>query len=207
VTNQRRRPPEPAIPVGGQENLAPPQPFVPLGDPQPLSDADNPNVLLSSENVTWDDMPPEENKLPPAWDGQEEDQGESLTDEESIMFSSLLTCGRRSKTITLFDHVVTVETLNGDDDLRIGLYAKDYAGSLGEQRAYQIGVVAAGLRTIDGKAFAQTLFEDAQGSLFDDKVKKVSSMRPVVISPIYRAIMDAEKEFVELATRLGKLPG
>lgn len=205
MSNQRRRPPEPAIPTTvRQDPIAPPM-LPPPG--VELDDADNPNVLLSSENVRWDDGP--EDELPPGLADaiQEEEEGEGLTDEESIMFSSLLTCGRRSKTITLFDHVVTVETLNGDDDLRIGLYAKEYAGSLGEQRAYQIGVVAAGLRTIDGKPFAQTLYEDAQGSLFEEKVKKVCTMRPVVIGPIYRAVMDAEQEFVELATRLGKFPG
>src|SRR4051812_46868815 len=70
---------------------------------------------------------------------QESDQdGPELSPEEEIMFASLLTCGRRSKVIRLLDHTVVVQTLCGDDDLRIGLYVKEYAGSLGEQRAYQI---------------------------------------------------------------------
>ena len=80
-----------------------------------------------------------------------EPESEELSPEEQVTFASLLTCGRRSKVITVLDHTVVVQTLCGDDDLRIGLYAKPYAGSLGEQRAYQIAVAAAGIRSIDGR--------------------------------------------------------
>jgi hypothetical protein len=124
------------------------------------------------------------------------------------MFASLLTCGRRSKTLTIFDHTVVVQTLCGDDDLRIGLYAKQYAGSFGEQRAYQIAVAAAGIRTIDGKPLVQGLFDQAtDDALFDQKVAKVAQMYPTVINKIYRCVLDAEQEFVELATKLGKFGG
>ena len=105
-------------------------------------------------------------------------------------------------------HTVVVQTLCGDDDLRIGLYVKDYVGSMGEQRAYQIAVAAAGIRTIDGQPLVQSLFAEADNdALFDQKVAKVAQMYPTVINRIYRAVMDAEKEFVELATKLGKLDG
>jgi hypothetical protein len=131
-----------------------------------------------------------------------------LSPEEQVMFSSLLTCGRRSKTVRIFDHTVVVQTLCGDDDLRVGLYAKQYTGTFGEQRAYQIAVAAAGIRTIDGKPFAQALFEEAaDDALFDSKTAKMAQMYPHVINMVYRAVMDAEQEFVELATRLGKLDG
>jgi hypothetical protein len=131
-----------------------------------------------------------------------------LSPEEQVMFASLLTCGRRSKTLTIFDHTVVVQTLCGDDDLRIGLYAKQYAGSFGEQRAYQIAVAAAGIRTIDGKPLVQGLFDQAtDDALFDQKVAKVAQMYPTVINKIYRCVLDAEQEFVELATKLGKFGG
>jgi len=131
-----------------------------------------------------------------------------LSPEEQIMFASLLTCGRRSKTLHLLDHTVVVETLCGDDDLRIGLYVQKYSGTLGEQRAYQIGVVAAGIRSIDGKPLVQPLFENAtQDALFDQKADIVAKMYPTVIARIYRAVMQAETEFVDLAMRLKKLDG
>lgn len=137
-----------------------------------------------------------------------EEEITELSPEEEVMFASLLTCGRRSKVLHLLDHTVVVQTLCGDDDLRIGLYVKDYVGSLGEQRAYQIAVAAAGIRTIDGKPLASSLYEQAgNDALFDEKATKVAAMYPTVINRIYRAVLDAEKEFVELATRLGKLDG
>lgn len=138
----------------------------------------------------------------------EEVEGEELSPEEELMFASLLTCGRRTRSVKILDHTVVVQTLNGDDDLRIGLYVKPFVGSLGEQRAYQIAVAAAGIRSYDGKNFVTTLYAEAdQDALFQEKVDKVSKMYPHVIVRIYRAVMDAEKEFVELVTRLGKLDG
>jgi hypothetical protein len=131
-----------------------------------------------------------------------------LSPEEQVMFASLLTCGRRSKTLHILDHTVVVESLCGDDDLRIGLYVQRYTGTLGEQRAYQIAVVAAGIRSIDGKPVVQSLFEDATAdALFDQKAEMVAKMYPTVIARIYRAVFDAEKEFVDLAVRLKKLDG
>ena len=131
-----------------------------------------------------------------------------LSPEEQVMFASLLTCGRRTKTLHLLDHTVVVQTLCGDDDLRIGLYCKEYKDSIGEQRAYQIGVAAAGIRSIDGVPVVSSLYESADpGALFDEKIVKVAAMYPTVINKIYRAVMDAEREFVELATKLGKLGG
>jgi hypothetical protein len=166
-------------------------------------------------------LPPAGPLMPPTGAPREEDHrivgelvdtgAETITElspEEQVMFASLLTCGRRSKTLHLLDHTVVVESLCGDDDLRIGLYAKDYVGSLGEQRAYQIAVAAAGIRTIDGRPLTNTLYEQADNdALFDEKVAKVAKMYPTVIAAVYRGVLDAEKEFVELVTKLGKLPG
>lgn len=138
----------------------------------------------------------------------QENPGEELSPEEEVMFSSLLTCGRRSKTVKILDHTVVVETVNGDDDLRIGIYAKPYVGTLGEQRAYQIAVAAAGLRSIDGRPVVQTLYADADlTALFEEKVAIVAKMYPPVIQRMYRAVLDAEKEFAELVERLGKSNG
>jgi hypothetical protein len=96
------------------------------------------------------------------------DGADELSPEEALTFSSLLTCGRRSKTVTIYDHPVVVQTLSADDDLRIGLYAKEYVGSLGEQRAYQVGVAAAGIRSIDGQPFVKGVFEKRdEDAMFD----------------------------------------
>ena len=200
----RRRPPEPAIPVGqaGDHQLAPPEPFVPEPSPEP------PQYLMSTDPADGVPVPMQtaDDEVPEAPFAAPEEEGVELSPEEEVMFASLLTCGRRTKTLRVLDHTVVVESLNCDDDLRIGLYMKDYTGTIGEQRAYQVGVAAAGIRTIDGRPLVQQLYPDAD-AFFDEKVAKVVKMYPTVVGHIYRAVIDAEKEFVELVTRLGKLPG
>lgn len=193
----RRRTPEPAIPVGGNDPLlAPPQEFV-------LASTDPTEAL-----PPMDDAPEEDRQLVGEPQSFEEQEEVELSPEEQVMFATLLTCGRRSKVIHVFHHTVVVQSLCGDDDLRIGLYVKDYQGSLGEQRAYQIGVAAAGIRTINGEPLVPTLYAQAgDDALFDAKVAKVAKMYPTVINRVYRAVMDAEKEFVKLSERLGKSDG
>lgn len=195
----RRRAPEPAIPVGvADPNLAapmdapePPEEFVPPAGAFAAVEDEYAGGVLVGEPVAV-----------------AEEEVTELSPEEEVMFASLMTCGRRTKVAHILDHTVVVQTLCGDDDLRIGLYVKDYVGSMGEQRAYQIAVAAAGIRTIDGQPLVQSLFAEADNdALFDQKVAKVAQMYPTVINRIYRAVMDAEKEFVELATKLGKLDG
>lgn len=132
-----------------------------------------------------------------------------LTEEERGWFTSLLTCGRRHKTITVMgDHKVAIQTLNADDDLRIGLYTKVYKDSDSYPRAYQIAVCAAGIRTVDNRPLYQPISEeeDAQ-AVFMEKVERMSKFYPVVIAEIYRSIMDLDGEFAELARKLGKLTG
>lgn len=177
------------------------------GDPSLQAPAADPfpNMVPPGQQAPME-VPPLPDAAPPE---SPETQGEELSPEEQVMFSTLLTCGRRTKTLTVFDHTVVVQTLCCDDDLRIGMYVKDYQGSAGEARAYQVGVVAAGIRSIDSQAFVSSnIFQDANSdALFDERFKKVSKMYPTVVTQIYRAIMDAEKEFIELSIRLGKLQG
>lgn len=193
----RRRAPEPAIPVG----VADPELVAPQAPPEPPESFVPPTGAFAAMEdqeggvLVGDPLP-------------EAEEVTELSPEEEVMFASLMTCGRRTKVVHILDHTVVVQTLCGDDDLRIGLYVKEYVGSMGEQRAYQIAVAAAGLRTIDGQPLVQSLYAEADNdALFQQKVTKVAQMYPTVINRIYRAVMDAEKEFVELATRLGKLDG
>lgn len=198
MSGRRHAPAPVAAPVGGATPLiAPPEEVVLAStDPTEAPPPPMPPEAEQEDHRVVGDLPPEV------------EQEEDLSPEEQVMFASLLTCGRRSKTITLFDHTVVVQTLNGDDDLRISLYVKDYQASIGEQRAYQIGVAAAGIRTVNGVPMIPTLYENADpDDLFDQKVKKVAQMYPHVIKKIYDTVLDAEKEFITLANRLGKFDG
>ncbi len=153
-------------------------------------------------------------ELPLAGEGQKvdapvEEETTTLTDEERAWFSALLTCGRRHKTITVMgDHAVAVQTLNADDDLRIGMFTKQYKDSDAYPRAYQIAVCAAGIRTIDGRPLYQPITESEDAdAVFAEKVERMRKFYPVVITEIYRTIMDLDSEFAELSRTLGKLKG
>lgn len=192
MSGRRLKPHPVGAPVGGGNDpyIAPPNPMV-----------------MNSTDPT--EVPPP----PPPSPGEEGERGgrlvveetAELSPEEQLTFASLLTCGRRTKTLHILDHTVVVQTLCGSDDLRIGLYAKPYGETVGEQRAYRIAVCAAGIVSIDGQPLVGSLFEQADNdALFDQKVKIVEKMYPTVITAIYKGVLEAEKEFVELVTRLGK---
>lgn len=132
-----------------------------------------------------------------------------LTDEERYDFASLMTCGRRSKTITVMGHPVVIQTLTTADEMRIGLFTKKYLDTqLGFQRAYQVAVCAAGVRELQGKPLFTSLHETtSEDEIFDKGVEAVQKLYPIVVTQIYQGIMDLEREFAELAIKLGKLSG
>lgn len=132
-----------------------------------------------------------------------------LEGQERADFAMLLTCGRRSKKIVVMGHPVVIQTLKTGDEMRVGLYTKKYLESqLGFQRAYQVAVCAAGVREVQGKPLFKELREVTdEDEIFDKNVEAVKEFYPVVVTQIYQAIMDLEREFAELAIKLGKLQG
>lgn len=140
---------------------------------------------------------------------EEQVQVTELSDEERRNFSALMTCGRRSKTITVMGHPVVIQTLSTADEMRIGLFTKTYNDTtLGFQRAYQVAVCAAGIREVQGHPLFTSLREiTSEDEIFDKSVEAVKKYYPVVVTQIYQAIMDLEREFAELAIKLGKLSG
>lgn len=132
----------------------------------------------------------------------------TLSDEKRALFATLMVCGRMSKTLDIMGHEVVVETLNTDDDLRVGLFAKPYVGSEAHERAWQIGTCAAGVRSIGGRPVYNALStEEGPEAIFDAKVSKLLKYYPIVVTEMYRAILGLDVEFAELATELGKLKG
>lgn len=131
-----------------------------------------------------------------------------LSDEERGWFETLLTVGRRSKSINVMGHTVVIQNLNTDDDLRIGLFCKEFQGAPpADARAYQLATCAAGVREVDGLPLYQPLGETDPQEIFDQKVAKLRTYYPVVITQIYREILALDGEFMELAQKLGKLTG
>lgn len=129
-----------------------------------------------------------------------------LTPDEQIDFSRLVNIGRRIKTITVADHRVTIQTLKVGDEMRIGLYTKPYLDTQGFSRAYQIGVCAAGIVEIENQPLWRSLKEIKDpDEKFAKNAAALADFYPIVLTQIYTAIMDAEREYGELAVKLGKL--
>lgn len=139
---------------------------------------------------------------------EEEDDTLVLTTQERRDFDRLLTMGRRVKEIVVMDHPVTIQTLKTIDEMRIGLYTKDYVNTQGFSRAYQVGMCAAGVIDIDKSPVYQAISkEESEDIIFKKKADALKEYYPVVISQIYNAIVELEREFAELAIKLGKLSG
>jgi hypothetical protein len=133
-----------------------------------------------------------------------------LTDQERADFAALITVGRRTKKITVMDHQVVIQTLKTGDEMRIGLFTKPYLETQGFSRAYQVAVCAAGIKEVDGKPLWRSLsaVEDLnEDEAFRKGVEVVEDYYPIVVSQIYQGIMDLEREFADLAIKLGKLSG
>jgi hypothetical protein len=130
-----------------------------------------------------------------------------LTDDERLDFSSLLTVGKRSKKIMIADHEVTIETLTVADEMRIGLYTKPHMGSQGFSHAYRVGVLASGIREVNGQPLFRTLKQLNKEEYFDKAVGIIEEYYPIVVDRIFTEIMNLDREFAELAIKAGKLPG
>lgn len=136
----------------------------------------------------------------------EESNHTELTAEERDSFRDLMTVGRRTKNVTLFDHKVVLASLNVNDEVMIGQVTKEHVSSQTFPRAWQSATVAASIRSVDGEAWGQSMFADAEPEvLFREKWEKVLKMYPLVVQYLYNEVTSMEAEFAELARKLGKL--
>jgi hypothetical protein len=163
-----------------------------LQPPQKVPREEDRHVVASEEQIA-------------AAEGTDQEEIVKLTDQERNDFKTLMTVGRRVKTISVMDHSVVVQTLTVSDECRIGLYTKKYVDTQFYGRAHQVAVCASGVRSVDTRPLYQSLGEEDPDILFDEKVKVLEKYYPIVISQIYNAIISLETEFAELALKLGKL--
>lgn len=136
----------------------------------------------------------------------EEEEVTELSSSELKEFQSLLTIGRVTKEVDVLGHPVVLNSMTVSDELMVGLETKDYKQSEAFARAYQSAVVAATVSTIDGEQLYIPLSpNESSHEVFKKRLEKVHSMYPIVVSEIYRRYLDVEREFAELAKKLGKL--
>lgn len=128
-----------------------------------------------------------------------------LSSEERESLRNLLTVGRRTKTVELFYHKIVLASLNVNDEIMIGQATKPYVDSQTFPRAWQSATVAASIRSVDGEAWGQSLYADAEPEVkFEEKWTKVRKMYPLVVQYLYNDVVQMESEFAELARKLEK---
>lgn len=143
----------------------------------------------------------------------EEDEPEEevvLTPEERKNFERAITIGRRIETVTVADCKLTIQTLKGGDEMRIGLYTKPYLDTQGFARAFQIGTCAASILEIKGPyGDDQPLWESLTevkdpDVIFRKNCQALEEFRPIMLSKIYEAIRELERKDSQLGIKLGK---
>lgn len=202
-------------------------PFAPGQFGGPMSQQDSAGIDLSAAGRRQQTPPPQ---LPPELAGYQEEgqpfavfhndpaEGEEapgeeeiteLTDLERQQFAMLMNIGKQTKVIDVFGHPVVIESISVGDDLRIGMYRKDFLGDqLSAARAYQIATCACGIRMMDGAPlYVPISMMESDEEIFQKKVAKVIGLYPPVVSAIYNGIRDLDKEFAEMADKLGKYKG
>ena len=128
-----------------------------------------------------------------------------LTDEERKQLVSLMSLGKRIKSVEVLGHEVVLSSLMSEDELLIGEYVKPYMDTLAQARAYQIATVAASVRRVDGEQWGVSLSEHpAPEEEFFLRVEKVRKLHPLVLQYIFNECRTIETEFAELARKLGK---
>lgn len=129
-----------------------------------------------------------------------------LTPEERRDFQHLMTLGRLTKTFTLFEHTIVIETLNTDDEIRVFRSCKDEEGTNAYNALYRSAVNAAAIRSVDGVSWMDTLTEDPEpGVVFEQKLVKIRKYYPLINQYIYNEVIQLTGRFAELARKLGKL--
>ncbi|QZE10468.1 tail assembly chaperone [Mycobacterium phage ScoobyDoobyDoo] len=134
----------------------------------------------------------------------------TLTAEERRDLETLVTVGRRYKTIKVFDHDVRIRTLKTGDEINIGVYTKPYLESHAFARAHQIAVVASGIVEITKDGVEQPLWSSLKQitdpeEIFNRNAEALLQFHPPAVVKIYDGIMELEREFADLAVKLGKL--
>lgn len=131
-----------------------------------------------------------------------------FSDEDRDWFKTLLTLGRREKTVELYGHQVRIQTLKVKDELRLGLFTKPHKGSDFYGRAHQLATCAAGLKLIDGKPVVpHPLTPDDEESTFQNKIDVLEEYYPIFITSLYEKINELEVEASKLIETLGKRLG
>lgn len=156
----------------------------------------DPDALLEQRRIELQEAAEKADEEPPV-----------LTPEEEEEVVDLLHAGRKEKYVEVFGRRLHLRTLTIGEELKVSELTKPYLNSDGWGRAYRTAVVAAAIRTIDGKL----LFNPLSLSEFDEniakKFEKLQDWYPLGIDQVYAKYREMELELLEFVEKLGKSSG
>ena len=138
---------------------------------------------------------------------QAESDPPELTSEEEDEVVDLVNAGRKECWPVIFGRKIHLRTLTIEEELKISEITKPYIGSDGYPRAYRTAVVAAAIRTIDGKLLFNPLSVEDVDRIIVEKFNKLITYYPLGIDQIYARYRDMELELLEFVEKLGKSSG
>lgn len=164
---------------------------------------DVPPEWAGGEGILVGSPEPEPEALP---EPEPDPDVEEFTPEERATFSSLMTVGAALKNHSVLGHDVLLATPNVDDELRVALFTKEYRDTDGFSRAFQVAIVAASIREVNGEPFYSSLVAvPDDNEVYAAKVAKLRKFHPLSISIMYQKVIEMEQEYAQMAQKLGKL--
>lgn len=135
------------------------------------------------DNDTWEPdpiIPAFLNKVMDEADAGHFDEGEAPVEEEAVEDDEegfdgdvgtdvlgLMNLGKLTKRFDIMGHSFVLKTLTIGEELAIGQVVNEFAGTIGQGKAFQTAVIASAIVTVDGREIVGALGADTQASLQD----------------------------------------
>lgn len=155
---------------------------------------------------TWDDGadkdPPRSPEPQPASSDDEAASLPEFPEEFKRPFEGLLYLGKLTRTFHWMGHEFVIRTLTTDEHLEIGLIVQQYAGSLGEAKAYQAACAAACVVSVDGQALPVPISNEKHNTLLQGRFDYVRRhWYPLTVDAVYEEflVLDAQADQVARA--------
>lgn len=130
-----------------------------------------------------------------------------LTPEEEDEAVDLVNAGFKECWPVIFTRRVHLRTLTIEEELKVSEITKQYLGSDGYLRAYRTAVVAAAIRTIDGKLLYNPISEPEFDEIIKHKFEVLVKYYPLAVDQIFARYQEMESELAKLVQKLGKSQG